>query len=147
MDLGFGIFFLVVLLILFIGLVVAFIWLIKGKDSAAIEVGLFAAFILLPTIVVCFVIHDSSQPTYRDGEYKICLVREITLEQSEKSNKYKVLDGNNVIKYFNARNSIVKNDVETMEDAAVYKVRKYGYKDTYYYIHVPENSITFTIKG
>lgn len=147
MDLGFGIFFLVVLLILFIGLVVAFIWCIKNKDSSAIEVGLFATLLILPTVLLCFAIHDSSQPTYKDGEYRVCLIKEITLEQSESSNKYKVLDGNNIVKYFSVSDSIVKNDVETMEEAAVYKVRKYGDKDTYYYTHVPENSITFTIKG
>ena len=147
MDLGFGIFCLVVLLLVFIGLIVVFIWFIKGKNSTAVEVGLFTTLLILPIVLVCFSIHDSSQPTYKDGEYKVCLVKEITLEQSEKANKYKVLDGNNIVKYFNVSDSIVKNDVETMEDAVVYKVRKYGDKDTYYYIHVPENSITFTIKG
>ena len=147
MDLGFGIFFLVCLLLLLIGLIIGFILLVHEKNGNAVEVGIFIAGLILPTVLVCSVIHDASQPTYKDGEYKICLVKEITLEQSEKSNKYKVLDGNGVIKYFSASDSIVKNDVETMEDAAVYKVRKYGDKDTYYYIHVPQGAITFTIKG
>ena len=94
-------------------------------------------------------VHQARQPTIYDGEHQVCLVQEITLEQTEYSNarKYRVLDGNNNVRYFSSDYAIIKNDVETPEEAAIYKVHKYGDKDTYYYIHIPENMLIITIKS
>lgn len=154
MDLGFSVFFLVCCLLLFIGLVVAFILLIKDKDGNAVEVGLFAIGLILPTILLCLVVHDASQPT---KEESICLIEDYdtqdwvfnVLEEKDYI-KVRVKASHEEKKFSRSSTRFVyldnleespldKSKIELYTIPMVIETHKYGSRYSYYYVLVPSD--------